>query len=58
MGAARGHAGRSYFMAVADKYGVPITEGYGLSEGGPVISHNPIRGVKKIGSIGIPLPDI
>ena len=46
------------FMAVADKYGVPITEGYGLSEGGPVISHNPIRGVKKIGSIGIPLPDI
>jgi len=46
------------FTAVAEKYGVPITEGYGLSEGGPVISHNPIQGVKKIGSIGIPIPGI
>jgi len=46
------------FNAVAEKYGVPITEGYGLSEGGPVVAHNPIRGVKKIGSVGIPVPGV
>jgi long-chain acyl-CoA synthetase len=46
------------FEAVAERYGVPITEGYGISEGGPVIAHNPIRGTKKIRSVGIPLPGI
>lgn len=46
------------FNAVAEKYGVPITEGYGLSEGGPVVAHNPIRGVKKIGSVGLPVPGV
>lgn len=46
------------FNAVAERYGVPITEGYGLSEGGPVVAHNPIRGVKKIGSVGIAVPGV
>ncbi len=32
-------------------------EGYGLTEASPVTHSNPIIGKKKIGSIGIPLPD-
>lgn len=46
------------FNDVSERYGVPITEGYGLSEGGPVVAHNPIRGVKKIGSVGIAVPGV
>jgi long-chain acyl-CoA synthetase len=32
-------------------------EGYGLSEASPVTHSNPIFGMKKIGSVGIPFPD-
>jgi len=32
-------------------------EGYGLSEASPVTHSNPIVGLKKIGSIGLPFPD-
>ncbi|MBN2025318.1 MAG: long-chain fatty acid--CoA ligase [Actinobacteria bacterium] len=32
-------------------------EGYGLSEASPVTHSNPIVGMKKVGSIGIPFPD-
>ncbi len=32
-------------------------EGYGLSEASPVTHSNPIMGMKKIGSVGIPFPD-
>lgn len=31
-------------------------EGYGQSESGPVISFNPINGPRKLGSVGIPVP--
>ncbi|MFW6113852.1 MAG: long-chain-fatty-acid--CoA ligase [Actinomycetota bacterium] len=34
-----------------------FAEGYGLSEASPVTHSNPIVGMKKPGSIGIPLPD-
>ncbi len=34
-----------------------ILEGYGLSESSPVSHCNPIRGKRKIGSIGLPLDD-
>lgn len=35
-----------------------ICEGYGLSEA-PVVTHcNPLQGVNKIGSIGMPMPDV
>jgi len=33
-----------------------VVEGYGLTEAGPVTHANPLRGLRKIGSIGIPLP--
>jgi long-chain acyl-CoA synthetase len=36
----------------------PLLEGYGLSEASPVVSFNPIHGVQKPGSVGLPLPDI
>ncbi len=37
--------------------GAKITEGYGLTETSPVTHSNPPLGVRKEGSIGIPLPD-
>ncbi|MBB6452442.1 long-chain acyl-CoA synthetase [Salirhabdus euzebyi] len=37
--------------------GTSVAEGYGLSEASPVTHRNPIEGVQKPGSIGIPLPN-
>ncbi len=37
--------------------GVEIIEGYGLTEASPVTHFNPTHHEKKVGSIGIPLPD-
>lgn len=37
--------------------GTKVAEGYGLSEASPVTHRNPIEGVQKNGSIGIPLPN-
>lgn len=37
--------------------GAPVVEGYGLSEAGPVITFNPLHGVRKPLSVGRPLPD-
>ncbi|MCU0588186.1 MAG: long-chain fatty acid--CoA ligase [Syntrophobacteraceae bacterium] len=36
--------------------GSVIIEGFGLTESSPVTHANPLQGVRKIGSIGIPLP--
>ncbi|MTH34268.1 acyl-CoA synthetase [Paracoccus limosus] len=36
--------------------GVEIAEGYGLTEATCLVSCNPIEGLKKTGSVGIPLP--
>ena len=33
-----------------------LVEGYGLTEAGPVTHGNPLDGLRKVGSIGIPLP--
>lgn len=37
--------------------GSPVLEGYGLSEAGPVVSFNPIHGLRKPGSVGLAVPD-
>lgn len=39
------------------KTGATIIEGYGLSEASPVTHGNPIKGLRKPGSVGLPLPD-
>ncbi len=39
-----------------ETFKIPIVEGYGLTEGTCVSTINPIDGVRKIGSIGLPLP--
>lgn len=36
--------------------GCTLVEGYGLSESSPVVAANPLFGVNKTGSIGLPLP--
>jgi long-chain acyl-CoA synthetase len=36
--------------------GTPIVEGYGLTESSPVLTFNPLTGLAKDGSIGIPVP--
>lgn len=40
------------------KFGIPLIEGYGLSEASPVVSLNPVKGVRKPGSVGLPLPGV
>ncbi len=41
-----------------EKFKVPLLEGYGLSEASPVVSKNPIKGVRKAGSIGLPISNV
>jgi len=39
-----------------DRYGVSILEGYGQSEGTVVTTANPLTGLRKPGTVGLPLP--
>ena len=39
-------------------YGIPIYEGYGPTECAPVLTVNPPFGKRKIGSVGLPLPQV
>jgi long-chain acyl-CoA synthetase len=40
------------------RFRIPIYQGYGLSEASPVVSLNPLLGIRKPSSIGIPIPDV
>ena len=44
------------FKRFEKNVGVEVIEGYGLTEATCLVSINPIRGQKKIGSVGIPFP--
>ncbi|MBD3896945.1 AMP-binding protein [Halomonas sp. ML-15] len=52
--------GTALHAAVAERWekvtGTPLVEGYGLTESSPVLCFNPLVGVRKPGSIGIPVP--
>jgi long-chain acyl-CoA synthetase len=38
------------------RYGIPLIEGYGLSEGSCASTGNPLNGKRKPGTVGLPLP--
>jgi O-succinylbenzoate-CoA ligase len=38
------------------RYGIPIIEGYGLSEGSCASTATPLEGKRKVGTVGLPLP--
>lgn len=40
------------------KFGIPLLEGYGLTEASPVVSLNPLHGTRKQGSVGRPVPGV
>jgi len=41
--------------AFESRYGIPIIEGYGLSEGSCASTVNPLKGTRKAGTVGLPL---
>jgi long-chain acyl-CoA synthetase len=40
-----------------ERTGAIILEGYGMTEASPVTHTNPFSGVRKVGSVGMPIPD-
>ncbi|TWS26110.1 long-chain fatty acid--CoA ligase [Tsukamurella sputi] len=49
-------ASRELLQGFEARYGFPLVEGYGLSECTCAATVNPLHGVKKVGTVGLPLP--
>jgi acyl-CoA synthetase (AMP-forming)/AMP-acid ligase II len=49
-------ATRELLAACEAKFGVPVLEGYGLTEGTCASTINPLHGPRKVGTVGKPLP--
>ncbi len=45
-------------QALETRLGVPVLEGDGPTECSPVTSVNPMEGLRKVGSVGLPLPGV
>jgi long-chain acyl-CoA synthetase len=46
------------FHEVEQYFGAPVQEGYGLSEASSIVCSNPLHGVRKPGSVGLPLQGV
>src|SRR5262249_53728189 len=49
---------RQLIVEFEERFGVPVVEGYGLSECTVCCTANPRHGLRKAGSVGLPLPGI
>jgi long-chain acyl-CoA synthetase len=47
---------KEVFKRVETAFGAKVQEGYGLSEASSIVTSNPYDGVRKPGSVGLPLP--
>jgi long-chain acyl-CoA synthetase len=49
---------KEVFARVEKAFGAPVQEGYGLSEASSIVTSNPLHGVRKPGSVGLPIPGV